>query len=79
MISPSRDAPGAPTPPGGPSEAGSAPPPLRSAHTPNFTDLLTRQGISLLVTTYQAGKLVVTYVLTDAAHNRTLVTVDLTQ
>ena len=41
----------------------SAPPktdpgPLRAAHTPNFPALLRRMGASLLVTTYQAGKLV---------------------
>ena len=32
--------------------------PLCAAHTPNFTALLRRLGASLLVTTYQAGKLV---------------------
>ncbi len=32
--------------------------PLRAAHTPNFPALLRRLGASLLVTTYQAGKLV---------------------
>jgi uncharacterized protein (TIGR03032 family) len=36
-----------------------APEPLRSVHTPNFPGLLRELGISLLVTTYQAGKLVV--------------------
>jgi uncharacterized protein (TIGR03032 family) len=35
------------------------PAPLRAAHTPNFPALLRRIGASLLVTTYQAGKLVV--------------------
>src|SRR5436853_5625458 len=35
------------------------PGPLRSAHTPNFPALLRQLGASLLVTTYQAGKLVV--------------------
>jgi uncharacterized protein (TIGR03032 family) len=35
------------------------PPPLRSVHTTNFPELLARIGASLLVTTYQAGKLVV--------------------
>ena len=36
-----------------------APPaPLRAVHTPNFPELLRRLGASLLVTTYQAGKLV---------------------
>jgi hypothetical protein len=32
--------------------------PLRAAHTPNFPALLRRLGASLLVTTCQAGKLV---------------------
>ena len=32
--------------------------PLRAAHTPNFPTLLRQLGVSLLVTTYQAGKLV---------------------
>jgi len=50
-------APDSPTPvPGRPNpvEAG----PLRAAHTPNFPNLLRQFGASLLVTTYQAGKLV---------------------
>ena len=34
-------------------------PPLRSVHTSNFGPLLGERGLSLLVTTYQAGKLVV--------------------
>src|SRR5947209_7075231 len=34
------------------------PPPLRSVHTSNFPELLDQLGISLLVTTYQAGKVV---------------------
>jgi hypothetical protein len=34
------------------------PAPLRAVHTANFPDLLRRLGVSLLVTTYQAGKLV---------------------
>ena len=34
------------------------PEPLRAAHTPNFPQLLRHLGASLLVTTYQAGKLV---------------------
>src|SRR5258705_13970072 len=34
------------------------PAPLRAAHTPNFPVLLRQLGASLLVTTYQAGKLV---------------------
>ncbi|HVC95452.1 MAG TPA: TIGR03032 family protein [Pirellulales bacterium] len=39
---------------------GSADPgPLRAAHTPNFPALLRQFGASLLVTTYQAGKLVI--------------------
>ena len=33
-------------------------PPLRSVHTTNFPEILDRLGISVLVTTYQAGKLV---------------------
>lgn len=41
-----------------PGEA-AAPPPLRSVHTTNFPALLDRLGASLLVTTYQAGKLVI--------------------
>jgi hypothetical protein len=32
--------------------------PLRAVHTPNLPALLRRLGASLLVTTYQAGKLV---------------------
>ncbi|HVK19233.1 MAG TPA: TIGR03032 family protein [Fimbriiglobus sp.] len=35
------------------------PGPLRAAHTPNFPALLRQMGAALLVTTYQAGKLVV--------------------
>ena len=35
-----------------------APVPLRAVHTPNFPALLRQLGASLLVTTYQAGKLV---------------------
>jgi uncharacterized protein (TIGR03032 family) len=38
--------------------AAPAPQPLRSKHTANFPSLLEHLGISLLVTTYQAGKLV---------------------
>jgi uncharacterized protein (TIGR03032 family) len=34
------------------------PPPLRSVHTSNFPAILQELGISVLVTTYQAGKLV---------------------
>ena len=34
------------------------PTPLRAVHTPNFPLLLRQLGASLLVTTYQAGKLV---------------------
>jgi hypothetical protein len=33
-------------------------PPLQAVHTPNFPELLWQLGASLLVTTYQAGKLV---------------------
>jgi uncharacterized protein (TIGR03032 family) len=36
-----------------------APAPLRSVHTSNFPELLRRLGVSLMVTTYQAGKLVI--------------------
>ena len=32
--------------------------PLRSVHTTNFTDILTQLGISLVVSTYQAGKVI---------------------
>lgn len=35
------------------------PPPLRSVHTASFPPLLRQLGVSLLVTTYQAGKLVI--------------------
>jgi|GEM_PF-6795850 len=35
-----------------------APTPLRAVHTTNFPALLRQLGASLLVTTYQAGKLV---------------------
>jgi uncharacterized protein (TIGR03032 family) len=51
--------PGAPV--GPPPEPGPQPtpaPPLRSVHTANFSAILQELGISLLVTTYQAGKLV---------------------
>ena len=42
-----------------PSLKGTADPgPLCAAHTPNFPTLLRQLGASLLVTTYQAGKLV---------------------
>src|SRR5262245_18157817 len=42
-----------------PSRNGTADPgPLRAAHTPNFPALLRQLGAALLVTTYQAGKLV---------------------
>jgi uncharacterized protein (TIGR03032 family) len=34
------------------------PPPLRSVHTSNFSPILQELGVSVLVTTYQAGKLV---------------------
>lgn len=40
------------------SAAASTPPPLRSAHTSSFAQILDELGISVLVTTYQAGKLV---------------------
>jgi uncharacterized protein (TIGR03032 family) len=38
---------------------GADPAPLRAVHTTNFPGLLRRLGASLLVTTYQAGKLVI--------------------
>ena len=42
-----------------PSRIGTTDPgPLRAAHTPNVPALLRHLGASLLVTTYQAGKLV---------------------
>ena len=43
--------------PDGPTTA-SDPAPLRAVHTTNFPALLRQLGASLLVTTYQAGKLV---------------------
>jgi len=49
--------------------AAPAPPPLRSVHTTNFPQMLQRLGASLLVTTYQAGKLVV--VRADGEHLNT--------
>src|ERR1043166_6691134 len=45
----------APTPSG---DGRADPGPLLAAHTPNFPALLRQLGASLLVTTYQAGKLV---------------------
>ena len=39
-------------------DPGPQPPPLRSIHTSNFPALLHELGISLVVSTYQAGKLV---------------------
>jgi uncharacterized protein (TIGR03032 family) len=36
-----------------------AEPPLRSVHTNTFAQILDRQGMSIAVTTYQAGKLVI--------------------
>ena len=48
------------TPPtNGQPPADAAPSPLRSVHTTNFPAILDQLGSSLLVTTYQAGKLVV--------------------
>jgi uncharacterized protein (TIGR03032 family) len=41
-----------------PSPEAAAPAPLRSVHTANFSTLLEQLGISLAVSTYQAGKLV---------------------
>jgi uncharacterized protein (TIGR03032 family) len=40
-------------------EAASEPPPLRSVHTSGFPNVLRELEISLLITTYQAGKLVI--------------------
>jgi hypothetical protein len=39
--------------------AANADSPLRAVHTTNFPTLLRQLGVSLLVTTYQAGKLVI--------------------
>jgi uncharacterized protein (TIGR03032 family) len=44
---------------GGDDRNESRPPPLRSVHTTNLPGILDQLGMSLLVTTYQAGKLVV--------------------
>jgi hypothetical protein len=44
-------------------------PSLRASHTPNFPGLLRQLGASLLVTTYQAGKLVM--VRNDGDHLNT--------
>src|SRR5437879_2618504 len=41
-----------------PTSAMAGSPPLRSVHTTSFADILQNYGISVLVTTYQAGKLV---------------------
>jgi hypothetical protein len=46
------------TPGPDPAEA-EAPPPLRSVYAPNLPQLFDQLGISLLVTTYQADKLVI--------------------
>jgi uncharacterized protein (TIGR03032 family) len=59
-IPPPIEPPDASVTPGGLSDREPAPPPpLGSVHTPNFADILDRSGSALLVTTYQAGKLVV--------------------
>jgi uncharacterized protein (TIGR03032 family) len=50
--------PALPTPPAGRPTI-EDPGPLRAGHTPNFPALLRQLGASLLVTTYQAGKLVI--------------------
>jgi uncharacterized protein (TIGR03032 family) len=49
-----------PEPPPQPGDADQAPtlPPLRSVHTDNLPEILRQLGISLIVSTYQAGKLV---------------------
>ncbi|QEH39160.1 hypothetical protein OJF2_77720 [Aquisphaera giovannonii] len=44
---------------GTPDDADAGPEPFRSAHTPGFPQLLDELGVSLLVTTYQAGRLVI--------------------
>src|SRR3981189_3378377 len=54
---PAPSAPVGPTPGPGSPEADD-PSPLRAVHTTNFPALLRQIGASLLVTTYQAGKLV---------------------
>ena len=41
-----------------PADTATATEPLRAVHTPNLPGLLRDLGVSLLVTTYQAGKLV---------------------
>jgi len=41
-----------------PPSSSPSPPLLRAVHTPNFPALLRRLGTSLLVITYQAGKLI---------------------
>ena len=41
------------------SNAAAEPPPLRSVHTSDFPSLMRRLGVSLFITTYQAGKLVI--------------------
>jgi uncharacterized protein (TIGR03032 family) len=46
------------SPPSGLSPSTKEAPPLRSVHTSNFSAILEKLGISVLVTTYQAGKLV---------------------
>ncbi len=47
------------SPSGGVSHAADSVTPLRSQHTTSFPDLLNQLGASLLITTYQAGQLVV--------------------
>ena len=47
------------TTPGNQTPADAGPSPLRSVHTTSFPAILDQLGSSLLVTTYQAGKLVV--------------------
>ncbi len=44
-------------------QSDSQPPPLRSVHTTNLSEILHQLQISLLVTTYQAGKLVRRYLV----------------
>jgi len=56
LVSTPRPPDSAPPAPGAPGTED--PPPLRSVHTSNFSAILQELGISVMVTTYQAGKLV---------------------
>src|SRR5438105_2273329 len=48
-----------PTPPAPHADNLAASEPLRSVHTSNFPEILAHFGMSVLVTTYQAGRLVI--------------------